>query len=48
MGSEIIVNEENKSNINYDLSNIITWSLRCKMFWKHPDKINDFTWINNI
>lgn len=48
MGSEIIVNEENKSNINYDLSNIITWSLRCKLFWKHPDKINDFTWINNI
>lgn len=48
MGSEIIVNEENKSDINYDPSNIITWYLRCKTFCKHPDKINDFTWINNI
>lgn len=36
MGSEIIVNEENKSNINYDLSNIITWSLRCNYVLETP------------
>lgn len=48
MGFEIIVNEENKLNINYDLLNIIIWFLRCKMFWKYLDKINDFIWINNI